>query len=533
VFSYTLDGVGLQFDSRGRDRYFPAVIQTAGPDITNIDNYGDNVLNIDIKRGDDEYQGVAFNVRKDFSTAMPIWIKSGVRLRTQTRELSRPRVRWRYAGPDRVLNSGDENLHQFMNMSVKTNGPVILPFPARTFRDSPGTSYDYAGYNIGSLFRSDRTLFVEDIAFNVSNEQMGRQSFEEKINAAYVMGNVKLGWLSVLGGVRFEETKTWGEGSLRQVTPEERARRAAWQGPVTPTELRRRTFEEYHRRDTATGQYDDVFPGLHLKFEPVSGLVGRASYSTNIGRPTIGNIVPTTNVNIETRTISTSNPSLLPQFADNFDLGVEYYYEPAGMISVGAFYKDISGFHFSQGGIIVDTGSDNGFGGDYAGYTLSTRRNGGKATVKGIELAWQQQFSFLPGWLSGLGAFANYTRLETRGDYGGTATLSTNSITGFVPEAANVGISYIRSPFSIRVQLKHRGKFLDDFNEDPDRLIWQLAQTVVDVKTQYNINEHFGIYMDVFNIFNDPNREFEWGSGRPQNIRKDSVMFLFGVNARL
>jgi hypothetical protein len=39
--------------------------------------------------------------------------------------------------------------------------------------------------------------------------------------------------------------------------------------------------------------------------------------------------------------------------------------------------------------------------------------------------------------------------------------------------------------------------------------------------------------MDVYNIFNDANRLFEWGLGQPQNTRKDSVMFLFGVNGRL
>ena len=56
------------------------------------------------------------------------------------------------------------------------------------------------------------------------------------------------------------------------------------------------------------------------------------SDATNIGRPSIGQLIPRTTVNFENETISTSNPSLEPQFADNFDRGMEYYFEPAGVV---------------------------------------------------------------------------------------------------------------------------------------------------------------------------------------------------------
>ena len=531
-FSYSVSGVGLRLERRG-DPYFPAVIQTAGPDITDVRNYSNNVLTIAVMRADDEYQGLAFNAKKDFATRVPVWLKGGVRVREQTRDLKRPSTRWNFAGPDGRLNSGDENLAQFLNLTPKTNGPVILPFPARAFRDRHGTSYDYAGYNIGTMFRSNPNLFVEDIVNNVTNELNNRQNFEERINAAYLMANVEIRKLSVLGGVRFEETKTWGEGALRAITPEERARRAAWVGPVTNDELRRRTAAEYASRITASGKYSKFFPGLHLKYEPLRGLIARASYATNIGRASIGNLIPSTTVDFENQRVTSSNPSLKPQYSDNYDAGLEYYFEPAGRVSAAVFLKRISDFHFSQGGVIVGSGSNNGFGGEYAGFELTTRANGGSAEVRGMELAYQQQFTFLPGWMKGLGAFANYTRLETEGDYGGARVGSTNTITGFVPEAANIGLSYIRTPISLRIQAKHRGKFLNSYNASPARLVWQMPQTVVDIKAVYNINRHLGLYLDVYNIFNDPDRKFEWEYGRPQNIRKDSVMFLCGINGRL
>ncbi|MEY4940417.1 MAG: hypothetical protein RIQ93_2152, partial [Verrucomicrobiota bacterium] len=533
TFQYTATGVGLRIERRADEPYFPRVVQTSGPDIRSINSYTNNTFNIAIMRGDDKYRGLSFNAKKSFETLAPTWIKTGFRLREQTRELTKPSQSWRYVGPDRALNSGDENLAQFLSLTPKTNGPVILPFPARPFRDRPGTSYDYAGPNIGTTFRAHPEWFLEDIVTNITNDLNNRQSFKETINAGYIMGNVEIGRLSIMGGLRVEDTDTWGEGALRVITPEEKARRAAWVGVVTDAELRRRTTEEYSRRISVSGQYRKVFPGLHMKFEPMRGLITRLSYATNIGRPSIGNLIPSTTVNYDTQTVSSTNPSLKPQFSNNFDAGVEYYFEPAGSFSAGVFLKEINDFQFSQGGIVIPAGQDNGFNGEYSGYALTTRANGGSARVRGLELAYQQQFTFLPGWLKGFGAFANYTRLDTFGDYGTTRTGGTNSITGFVPTAGNIGLSYIRTPFSLRVQLKYKGKFLNTFNASNARLVWGMPQTVVDVKAVYNINRRFDLYLDAYNVNDAPNRLFEWEFGRPQNTRKDSIMFLMGVNGRL
>jgi outer membrane receptor protein involved in Fe transport len=47
------------------------------------------------------------------------------------------------------------------------------------------------------------------------------------------------------------------------------------------------------------------------------------------------------------------------------------------------------------------------------GYTFRQTRNVGAARIRGIELGWQQQFTFLPGPRRGLGAFANYTYTQS------------------------------------------------------------------------------------------------------------------------
>jgi outer membrane receptor protein involved in Fe transport len=60
--------------------------------------------------------------------------------------------------------------------------------------------------------------------------------------------------------------------------------------------------------------------------------------------------------------------------------------------------KEIKNFIFTAGGATVGSGQENGFDGDYAGYSLTTQYNGGAAKVRGIELNYSQKFTFLRGF---------------------------------------------------------------------------------------------------------------------------------------
>ena len=55
-------------------------------------------------------------------------------------------------------------------------------------------------------------------------------------------------------------------------------------------------------------------------------------------------------------------------------------------------------------------------GGFNATGALATQANGGFARVKGLELNYSQQLSFLPGCGSGFGIFANYSKIKTNGN---------------------------------------------------------------------------------------------------------------------
>ena len=109
-------------------------------------------------------------------------------------------------------------------------------------------------------------------------------------------------------------------------------------------------------------------------------------------------------------------------------------------------------------------GADNGFDGCFEGFNIKTQSNGGRARVRGFEVAYQQRFTFLLGWWSGFGAYANYTRLQTQGDYGSTTVRSTKEIAGCTPNTANIGISYLEGGHNVRLQFNFIGRFLTAFS---------------------------------------------------------------------
>ncbi len=537
-FTYTIRNIG--FTIRKDDVLFPTITQTAGADWTKLESYTDNLYASARMVGWDAYTGGAINLKKQFKTPVPTYIKTGLRLRTQTRDLDNTPYRTVYVGPDGVMgpnpalgNRNDDNLAQF--------GLMNRPFPdtkLRRYGAVPFAAFQADGrdHNIDPFIAANPAHFRRQIANDIQAELVNHQLFEEQIRAGYVMGHVNFGRFTVLGGVRVEETKTDGEGALSGVTPQEQARRTAWgTAPLTDAEIERRTRAEHGRRQSRTGDYRNVFPGVHFKYIANRNLQARLSYSNSIGRPSIGQLIPRTTVNYDNQSVSSSNPSLQPQIADNFDLTAEYYFEPAGMFTVGVFLKEIKKFIYTSAGQPIGSGTDNGFDGDYAGYSYTTQFNGGFAKVKGIEFGYNQQFTFLPGWMNGFGAYANLTRMQAEGNYGAGSAIAlapNPRVAGFNPFIANLGVSYLKQRVNLRVQYNYLGRYLTGFNANESRATYAAARPTVDIKTLYNVTRNYSVYLDVVNVFMEPDRQRQFGYGRPQVTHLMRPQLFFGINAR-
>jgi TonB-dependent receptor len=520
------------------DEYFPTVRQTAGADWTKLSSYTENIYSRSGSAGWDHFEGASLNVKKDFATVVPTYIKLGARQRNQTRKLETTPWTGAYVGPDGVMGVNpvtginDDNLAQFGIVSPRQMASHSGYYPSVPNPEHPARNTQV----FDEIFVRSPQYFTRNLAADLQNRLTGDQKFAEDITAYYIMGNMDVGKLSVLGGVRVETTKVDATGALQAITPEERARRTAFTGVLTDAEIIRRNTAEFGGRQNRKGENRYILPGLHLKYTAFPGLVTRLSYATNIGRPSIGQLIPRTNVNYEAQTVSSSNPSLKPQTSDNFDLSAEYYFEPAGVVSVGFFLKELKSFIYTAGGATVATGADNGFGGEYAGYTYTTQYNGGSAKIKGFEINYSQQFTFLPGIWNGLGGYANFTKMQAEGNYSSGAAIAlqpTPKIAGFNPTTGNVGLSYIRNKLTLRAQATYRGRYLATYNVNASRLVYFRERLRVDLKSAYQLSRRFELYLDVSNILPKEGGDNQDTGGRASSYGWHAPLWSFGVNTRL
>jgi hypothetical protein len=216
----------------------------------------------------DRISGAQLNFRKPLASAIPITLKTGARVRAQTREQDQNRRLFSYVGPNGVVGpvgaNNDDNLDRFFDPGytyVTFKYPtglqwLKLPELRATLRDSPN-------------------LFLENFDTSTRDTVRSDGKASEAVSAAYISGEAKFGRLSVLTGLRVEETRFDGNGYKQEITPAERARRAAWIGTVTPAETVRRALAEYFPTK-GSGRYLDYFPSVHFKVNATARPVRRS-----------------------------------------------------------------------------------------------------------------------------------------------------------------------------------------------------------------------------------------------------------------
>jgi iron complex outermembrane receptor protein len=501
-----LANIGWRID-RSNSLHLPQVSQTAGPDLYDYSNYVWNGNYVEQERlGDDTIHGGQLNVKRNFEAPVPSTLKAGVRFRAQ----------------ERTIDWYGERVYGFVGPTSK-----LADLKVEGGGTDPMGRYRMPNYwpdlvKIAASVRNEPQFWQENLYQSTSRNLSTDGTLNEDVLGYYLQGQTRLGRMTILGGVRVEETSVKGVGALQDATVT----------ATTHPDPVQRALAEWGQTTRRSSDYRNVFPGVHFVYRARSGVVGRASYSTSIGRPAFGTLMPTANANEDSQVLTINNTGLRPQESDNFDAGAEYYFEPIGMLSANVFLKEIRQFIFSTRGQTIGAGPNNGFGGDYEGWELRSQANGGSARVRGMELNYQQQFSFLPGALRGFGVFANYTRLETKGDYGTAREQSGNEVAGFIPKTMNAGFTYHYQRWNSRVQWNHRGKYLFFFAESALARRYFEPVDYVDINVQFRLTRWLELYANVNNLFDEPRKEIAYDEQRPRAYFWSGTRYNLGVNAR-
>ncbi len=505
-FTTTITGVGWTIDRSGSSEN-PVFTQTSGPSIYDGANYRSGQL---FFRESSERNSRNLTFKGNASYALPTeleaTLKTGVNFRSfRVEEVTNER-RFNYAGTAPLsIFAAPGGLNSYERRSG-----LELPFAEATF--------------VYQHVLDNPAMWREDLYFAEMRKFAGGRHVEENVSAGYVQGQARAGKLRLLGGVRLERTDVESFGYLPSRPLTTTAQRNA-----DPIGAARR---DYDNPRSLEGGFTDWFPGAHLVYRMHHRLQARLSWSQSIGRPQMTNYLPLETVNDTAQTVTINNSSLKPQYSNNWDVALEYYFEPVGQLAVGYFRKDITDYIFTDRGGTVGAGAGNGFNGLYEGYTLVMNRNGGSAIIDGLELNYQQQFSFLPGALKGLGAFANYTRLWTEGDYGETGPRSTSAVADFVPETLNTGLFWKHRGVGARVFVSRIGEFLDAYSSDPSRLLYKMSRTTVNVSLSYQWKPWLEFSADLMNAFNEPHVFYRALPDRISRYSWNGTTLTFSVSGR-
>jgi TonB-dependent receptor len=334
---------------------------------------------------------------------------------------------------------------------------------------------------LGGLDFTNPTLFERELAYG--EFVPGNFKASENIYAGYAMLRYEFNQkLSMIAGIRLENTDLEYTGFIFD------------EDNFDPDNI---------EKDTRTDNYLSVLPNLQFKYNLTDDKIFRFAVTSTLARPNYFDLVPYQIIVPEDEEISIGNPSLKPTKSLNLDAMYEQYFESVGLISGGVFYKRITDFIFSQSSEVVFQGSD---------YTQFQPVNGGSADLFGVEVAYQRQFSFLPG----LGIYLNYNFTESSLKSANPDLASIDELPGTAKHNFNASLSYETKKLVLRVSLNHSGRFLDseesDFTPGLERYydrVWYL-----DANASYAITPQFRLFAEANNLTNQPLRYFAGNRSR-------------------
>lgn len=267
---------------------------------------------------------------------------------------------------------------------------------------------------------------------------------------------------------------------------------------------------------TQVNTNDNKFmPSLNLKFALSRDLIARFAASRVMTLPDLASLrnsfSASFNATDNSITFNLGNPNLRPATADQFDVTLEWYFARVGSLTFDAFYKRIHNFffaaqenrNFTQNGITepIDVRIPENYS--------------GTGEVKGVEVAYEQTFDFLPWILNGLGVNASYTYLQSQGLPNsflntGSPDASTSVGTGHLPleqlskHTVNVQAFYEKGPVSLRVAYNWRSKFLLTSADVifPYYPIYNAATGSVDASAFINVSKQVKIGVQAVNLTN-------------------------------
>ncbi len=333
---------------------------------------------------------------------------------------------------------------------------------------------------------------------NHDNTEAVNNTLTEDIYAGYAMTTINFDQLMVVAGVRDEMTSNTINANAIQYDKSGNFLSA------TPA--------------TSDKSFNVILPMINFRYALNAQTNLRAAVTTGVGRANFVDLVPSRIIHDDGSTITMGNPDLQPTTSTGFDLLAEHFFQRVGVLSAGAFYKSLTN--------IIYPSVYPQVGGTYAGYLVTQPVNGPTASMYGFEFDWQQQLTFMPGFLDGLGLYANYTYTKSTADLPGHPG---TKLPGQAGNTANLALSYQKYGFTAKVSVNYADKFLFTVGATSNDDIWYDAHTQLDVNANMDIWHGLSVYVQFMNLSNAPLRYYMGITEQPTQREFYSWWSQFGI----
>ncbi len=294
-----------------------------------------------------------------------------------------------------------------------------------------------------------------------TGETLNNDSFgviKEDIFAAYVQGDFSGDDFRGNIGIRYVKTETAADFFLGD----------------TPT--------------TEESDYADWLPSFNLAINLDTSLILRVSAAKVISRPNYSFLNPAASVNETTKRIAKGTVKLDPYRANQYDIGLEWYFNEESLVSATLFSKDISSF-------IIPGANESRVMYKGEEYILSEPGQGLGGQLEGVELQYQQQMGAF-GWSANL-TYTDGFGLQDTGE-----KIVKMDLAGMSKLSYNLSAYYENDLVSTRIAYTYRDEFIAQSTGIGGNTGWD-AHGFLDANVTWHATDSIDVSLEATNILEE------------------------------
>jgi TonB-dependent receptor len=366
-----------------------------------------------------------------------------------------------------------------------------------------------------NFFAQNRALFELDPSDTAAESFGVDYDISEEVTAGYVMASADVGRTTLIGGVRVEHTSSdfsafdieFVDGDL--------------EGDPEPV--------------SGSKSYTNWMPGFQVRWETRDDLIVRGAWTNTIARPSYEQNAPfrifeteEDDEDVFEGAIEAGNPDLDPLESMNFDATVEWYLQPAGILSAGLFYKDIDDPIFLRVQTLEEVDFEGRF---YSELEILQPQNAESGEITGVELSFQQQFRMLPSPWDGFGIQLAYTYSDSEAE-----VFDRDDPVPFFLQSEHVGniaLFFEKHGFEARLGYAYRSEYLEAIGDEVFQDLFVDTHGQLDFKASYELTERLSAFLQLQNLTDEPLRFISGDGSRLAENEIYSWNALAGIQFKL